>query len=189
MTITPPLYWPGDSFPAQNGKPVAIAETDFQNCCCQHYKCDPLTHVCTPTDEPLTNHNVYGSIAECMANCGGECLTDGCDFTIQFYYDSAWGGHQCDRAIFDAYCGDRLLGELNLNNANDAGSRSSGWLKIGIADFDAASCSYSLHLVCKIEGGCHQGITGVKFSNGFDLPRMSGDAWSVFGNDVCNMAP
>jgi len=183
--ITGPLYWNGKTFPTQDGKPVAISEDDYKNCCCQHYKCDPLTHVCQPTDEPLTNPNVYGSRAECMANCGGECWTDGCDFQVQFYYDEAWGGHQCDRAIFDAYCGDRLLGEVNLNNGDDGGSRYSAWFSVAADDFDAASCSYTFRLVCKSEGGCHSGISGLKFSNSLDLPAMSGDSWSVFGNDVC----
>jgi len=182
--ITSPLYWNGEKFPSQNGKPLAVTKEQVQDCCCRHYKCDPLTHVCQPTDEPLTNPNVYSSRAECMANCGGECWTDGCDFQVQFYYEKSWGGHQCDRAIFDAYCGDRLLGEVNLNNGDDGGSRYSAWFGVAADDFDVASCSYTFRLVCKSED-CHAGIAGLKFSNDFDLPAMSGDEWSVFGNDVC----
>ena len=34
MTITGPIYWDGASFPMQGGEPVAISETEFEDCCC-----------------------------------------------------------------------------------------------------------------------------------------------------------
>jgi hypothetical protein len=33
--ITGPLYWNGNKFPSQDGKPVVIHESDFQDCCCK----------------------------------------------------------------------------------------------------------------------------------------------------------
>lgn len=159
----------------------------------QRYKCDPLTHVCIPTRESMLNQNVYGSICECQKNCGClPCETDGCDFHIQFYYLSAWREHQCNRAVFDAYCGSRSLGTVNLNNWVDGGDRFSPWFDIYASDFIAENCSYTFRLDCALSY-CHTGVSGMKFKLGgievFDLPRQSGDAWSVCANDICNPAP
>lgn len=157
-------------------------------CCGGRFKCDTTTHVCSQTTEPLTNPNVYPSLNACMENCGEECLTSGCDFNVQFYYLAEWGGHQCDRAVFNAYVGNRLLGTVNLNNGGDGASRYSDWFQVGVNDFIAASCSYTFSLMCELSS-CHQGIAGIKFSSGLELPALLGDVWGVSANDICNPAP
>ena len=196
--IKSPIFWNKAAFPAQAGRPVAIARDEFQACCCApaedpyHYRCDPNGHVCSQTLDPVGD-DVYASLAECMAACGAvPCLTSGCDFDIQFYYLSSWGDHFCDRALFNAYAGARLLGEVDLNNGEDGGSRFSAFFPVTAADFLADTCSYTFSLVCQLTS-CHRGISGLKFVSGgetiLDLPRQSGDRWGVSANDICNPAP
>ena len=41
MAITGPIYWNGTTFPSQSGDPVAITQTEFEDCCCEEG--DPCT--------------------------------------------------------------------------------------------------------------------------------------------------
>jgi len=120
------------------------------------------------------------------------CHTNGCTFEVQFYYDQAWGTHQCNAAEFHTFVGDRPLGDIDLNNGNDGGSRFSAWFPVLLSDFNRARCSYIFSTTCALSS-CHTGIIGMKFrKNGiviFDLPRQSGDQWDICVPDVCNKAP
>ena len=167
----------------------------------QRYKCDLTSYICSETNESILNNGVYGSLCECQKNCGCfPCETEGCNFEVQFYYLNGWG-HSCDYAKYNAYCGSRILGSVNFDNALDGGSRYSSWFNIGVSDFNAITCSYSFRLNCVQvcppfwDGSqcCHQGISGLKFRIGgivvLDLQRNSGDSFGVCGGDICNLAP
>ena len=39
MAITGPIYWNGTTFPSQSGDPVAITQTEFEDCCCGPCDC------------------------------------------------------------------------------------------------------------------------------------------------------
>lgn len=78
------------------------------------------------------------------------------------------GGHQCDDAIFDLSCNGRQIGNINLNNASDGGSRSSGPFTMSAEEVEALSgggCSLPLTLKCATGGRCHQGFTSIEIKN------------------------
>lgn len=159
--------------------------------CCRiaHFKCNPEKKICSQTNEPIGD-GVYSSLQECQEGCGfTPCETEGCSFRVQFYYLKEWATHFCDRAVYRAYAGDRLLGTVDLNNGSGGDSRYSAWFNITAADFNAEKCSYDMSLVCALPEGCHTGLAGLKTSNGKDYPNMIGDTWSLGANEICNNAP
>ena len=63
MAITGPIYWNGTTFPSQSGDPVAITQTEFEDCCC-----DPPYDCTTEACYPVSNAIISGG-----ANCTGDC--------------------------------------------------------------------------------------------------------------------
>ena len=158
--------------------------------CCKpsRYKCDVALSICLQTDDPI-GPGVFLSLAECIRSCGTTpCETEGCAFQVQFYYLQLWGFHKCNRAVFNAYCGGRLLGLVNLNNEYDGGSRTSQWFDVTAEDFDAETCSYSFSLKCTLSE-CHFGVAGMRLSTGHNYPAMVRDNWAISANEICNPSP
>lgn len=173
----------------RNGRLLAKDGHLCTTCCkSQRYRCDTALNICLPTGDPI-GPNVYASLAECIRSCGTTpCETDGCSFRVQFYYLKSWNYHQCDRAVFDAYCGPRKLGRINLNNSEDGGTRTSQWFDVGIEDFDRETCSYSFSLKCALPN-CHMGVAGMRLSTGHNYPAMVRDNWAISANEICNPSP
>ena len=94
------------------------------------------------------------------------CLAAGIDLyghTAIVSYDPAncGGGHQCNRAIFDFYIDNILIGQANLNNVSDGDYREGVFT---INSHIITSSLTELKLVCA-EGNCHNGIGRVVLKN------------------------
>jgi hypothetical protein len=64
------------------------------------------------------------------------CIPTPVSFFAEYKKES--GGHCCDRAIFSFSAGGNQLGTINLNNASDCGSRSSGPFNLSKAQVEKA---------------------------------------------------
>jgi hypothetical protein len=73
-------------------------------------------------------------------------------------YDSATGGHQCDRARWSFYYGRENVGTINLNNESDGGSRSSGPFSRGSSQVAELKVGRFLYLSFDPIGDVHQGV-------------------------------
>ena len=95
------------------------------------------------------------------------CLEPGTDlygYTAIVSYDPAncAAGHSCNRAIFDFYINDILIGQANLNNSGDGGYREGVFT---INNHIIANALTELKLVCALASGCHNGVGRVVLKN------------------------
>ena len=74
-------------------------------------------------------------------------------------YKEEWGGHCCDAAVFGFYVDSSKLGVIDLNNASDCGSRSSG--PFSISQELIVKRVFPVEILCELES-CHGGITSLK---------------------------
>lgn len=121
------------------------------------------------------------------------CLAAGTDlygYTAIVSYDptNCSAGHSCNRAIFDFYIDNILIGQANLNNANDGGYRESAF---AINSHIIASDITELKLVCALSG-CHNGVGRVVLkdpSNNIVLALCMPNDIVVAGSFVCSPTP
>jgi hypothetical protein len=71
-------------------------------------------------------------------------------------YDKNTGGHCCDAAVFGFYVSSKKIGTINLNNAGDCGSRSSG--PFSMTQEDVNKRVVPIEITCELDG-CHGGFT------------------------------
>lgn len=96
------------------------------------------------------------------------CLPSGTDlygYTATVSYSSGDCGvyHACDRALFDLYINNTLIGQANLNNKNNGGARSSTFT---ILDHIIATTGLTISLNCASPSGiCHKGIGRVEIKD------------------------
>ena len=80
MAITGPIYWNGTTFPSQSGDPVAITQTEFEDCCCEE---DPCTDCAGEQPDATVTLDV---------DCPGACEAAGV-YTWTFY--RSYGAEDC----------------------------------------------------------------------------------------------
>jgi hypothetical protein len=105
-----------------------------------------------------------------MATCTCECPANSSahPIDIHVYYRYEWGYHCCDAAVFDVDMNGVPLGQINLNNGTDCGSRDSV-LTASQAQVTAAAAAtgpIKLNFVCSYgQGACHSNVGYVEATN------------------------
>lgn len=123
---------------------------------------------------------------------------EACPFTIQVYYLDN-GSHQCDAAVFNCNVNGESMGQVNLNNGDDGGSRygpvwnyaqppqqvtcGTGVCKDceeQFPDCKNLKCGWLLTLECALDY-CHEGIALVDVKNVDGQVVFSGS----FSDEIC----
>lgn len=134
--------------------------------------------------------NMATCACECptgTTTCGGQCVNTSCTdgklfdpttctcqcppnstahpVDIHVYYLQEWNYHWCDSAVFNVDMNGVPLGQINLNNGNDGGTRHA-YLTASEAQVTTAAATRPIRLnfVCALPG-CHSNVGYVEATN------------------------